>query len=956
MVMSKRAQPLFLTLLFVSGAVFIYLWLAGFGNTPQVFTDVVEELTSAEGSNKSAEQNMVYLLSITGASAVFLFYLFYNKTAEGRQQNPPARSMNLLGLIIFTAFCGSYLIYGVINPVLFSLSAMWVLLSICACAFPFSAMMSFVMLIYALCGLYRAYVYLGGSKDCSLGEILLASFAFTGILIYASYRAKKDLFLSALPFIQLFIPLSLLIYLSSGYISADGPVSLALPRRIILFVWLVLILFEIMAVLKVRDSFKKSPGADELISLGSLCCIMNFNSYSGMGQIISPDLHHPFENIIAFSQIFELGQAPFAEYIPVSGLYSVVQGAFLFIFGKGFYAYYNVCENLFYLAVAVLLMLFASKHVKSSHLMIIALMFPLLRYNRIALILPVMLLLSVPALIRKRSLWIKLWFLSSLVQGLYYPLFGAAVCIAFMPLLVYQIISYAKEDLKKDAGKPLFWPGWILTLLPALLCIPLLLGTLKHMLAMSSQTVFADGLSRFGQGVPDEFFAYMHSDGLRIFIYDLFSFLIPVSVIWVSVILTMKLGDVSFKDKKLKAGDPSAALICITPAVAMLISFSYTLVRMDVHDIYARSAGMIFACAVMFLIMVWRYRCSTVLRYLISAFSVFLTAAVLGISVCSIDSNEKLSAAYTVPEGYIQTADPSIPRLGNVFIRSDVYDKLCSRREKDAGLTDSESYIGLGDFGYYYLYGIKGGSVMEAMTIRGYNAAKETVDILRKNHTVVSGVDSFAYYYLYKWLLTSGEYSWSQQNRKFYPADESPEEVYTHNKAADIAAESRELGLTPSSWGLSMESLESLFTECSLSGVSSDGSQAVIDLGTAVCGEDADFLYIEFDNSTGIYDHMLSDHIFDMVYDDPSAFAAPLMRKDHNPGKYVTVTWADDDSTIHDMNCSFGQGKLLIPLGSGSGWLLNSHDRLIITSEYYGERTALDDIIKCRLLKLREVK
>ncbi|MBP5608438.1 MAG: hypothetical protein J6X66_09265 [Lachnospiraceae bacterium] len=954
--MSKRAQPLFLTLLFVSGAVFIYLWLAGFGNTPQVFTDVVEELTSAEGSNKSAEQNMVYLLSIIGASAVFLFYLFYNKTAGTGTQNPPARSMNLLGLIIFTAFCCSYLIYGVINPVLFALSAMWVLLCICSCAFPFSAMISFVMLIYAFCGLYRAYVYLGGSRDCNIGEILLASFAITGILIYASYRSKKDLFLSALPFIQLFIPLSLLIYLSSGYVSAEGPVNLAVPRRISLFVWLVIIFFMILSLLKLKNSFKKNLGADELISLGSICCIMNFNSYSGLGQIVSADLHHPFENIIAFSQIFELGQAPFAEYIPVSGLYSVLQGAFLFVFGKGFYAYYNVCENLFYLMIAVMIVFAASKLLKNSHLIIIALLFPLLRYNRIALILPIMLLLSIPALIKKRSLWIKLWFLSSLVQGLYYPLFGAAVCIAFMPMLLYQLINYAKEDLKKDIRKPLFWLGWIITLLPAVLCIPLLLGTLKHMLAMSSQTVFADGLSRFGQGVPDQFFAYIHSDGLRIFLYDLFSFLIPVSVIWVSVILAMKLGGVSFKDKKLRAEDPGAALLCITPAIAMLISFSYTLVRMDVYDVYSRSAGMIFASAVMFLVIAQRYRSSTVFKYLLSAFSVFLTAAVLGISVCGIDSSEKLTASYTVPEGYIQTADPSIPRLGNVFIRSDVYDKLCSRREKDAGLTGSESYLGLGEFGYFYLYNIKGGSVMEVMTIRGYNAAKETVDILRKNKTVVGVPDSFAYYYLYKWMLSSGEYSWSWQNRKFYPADKSPEEVYMINKTAYIAHESRELGLTPSSWGLSMDSLEGLFTECSFSGVSSDGSEAVIDLGTAVKGEDADFLYLEFDNSAGVYDHMLSDHIFDMVYDEPSAFAAPLMRKDHNPGKTVIISWVDDDGTSHDMNCSFGQGKLLIPLGSGSGWLLNSHGNISIRAGYYEEQTALETITKCRLLKLREVE
>ena len=222
---------------------------------------------------------------------------------------------------------------------------------------------------------------------------------------------------------------------------------------------------------------------------------------------------------------------------------------------------------------------------------------------------------------------------------------------------------------------------------------------------------------------------------------------------------------------------------------------------------------------------------------------------------------------------------------------------------------------------------------------------------------MVSGIDSFAYYYLYKWLLTSGEYEWSWQNRKFYPAASAPEEVYLHNKAAYIAPENRELGLTPSSWGLSMDSLESIFTATGIqSKLAYSPDHAELTLENAVSGEDADFLYLSFDNSNGTYDNILIDHIFDAVQEDPSAFAAALMKKDHNPGMTVMLSWIDDDSTLHDMNCSFGQGKLLIPLGSGSGWLLNSHDALNITAQYYGEAAELPAVADYRLLKLREVE
>ena len=58
---------------------------------------------------------------------------------------------------------------------------------------------------------------------------------------------------------------------------------------------------------------------------------MACNRFSGNGAIISTDLHHPMEDIIGYSQVFELGQQLFSEYIPVSGMYSLVHG-FLFEF------------------------------------------------------------------------------------------------------------------------------------------------------------------------------------------------------------------------------------------------------------------------------------------------------------------------------------------------------------------------------------------------------------------------------------------------------------------------------------------------------------------------------------------------------------------------------------------------------------------------------------------------
>lgn len=960
-VSGRDLQPLFLILLFAAGGLFVYLWLAHYGNTPQLFTDVVHELTSMEGSNKSAERTLIYLLAGGGALAVILFYLFHNGKHTMKQENSGSllRSARLPGLLLLVAVGSSFAVYGECDPVLFALAALWMLLQICGAAYALSAMLSFVVTLYAFCGLYRAAVFLGYRGDLSLKSVTLAAFLFTGLVLALSHGKKKDLFAGLIPILQPAVPLTLLIFLSSSYRMNGEELSIGVSRRIQLPVFALILGFLFLAVWKLVKSRRGSYRAEELISFGTLLCILNLNCYSGLGRIVSADLHHPFENIIGFSQIFELGQTPFSEYIPVSGLYSVLQGAFLFFFGNGEYAAYNVTENLFYLAVAALILWLASKHTDSGNLLFITLLFPILRYNRVALILPVFLLLAWPKLIERKNLWIKCWLLSSLVHGLYYPLYGAAVCIGFFPLLFWQIVTYARGGLKKDLKKPGFWLAWAACLLPVVLSVPLLLGTLKHMLAMSAQTVYADGLSRFGQSPPENFFAFLSSQGLRVLLYDLYSFLLPAAVVWVSLILAMKSGRIKLEKKRIRIGDPQAAALCASFGIAMFVAFSYTLVRMDIYSIYARSAGLIFAAAVLLLLLAERYFGSGVSRYVISAFAVFLLSAVLGEGVRSLDSDGKLSGSYEVPQGHILAADDSIPRLGSAFIEEETYGKLLKRYDGGRGLEADKSYLGLGYFGNFYLFNIPGGSVMEAVTIRGYGAAEETVENLRTEGTVVSQVDSLAYYYLHHWLLCSGEYAWSEEKGKFCPKPEgmTEEEALSANRKAALGEEERELWLTPSSWGLSMESLEGIFMELpvSLNAAGADG-ETELRFDRKLKGEDADFLYLALDDSGDSYHYILVDQIFNAVQPDPSKAAAALMKRVNNPDVRLWLSWTDDEGSEHSMKCDLGRGKLLLPLGSGSGWLLNSHDGLKITMEKDGEALPLPAIREMRLLKLREVE
>ena len=74
---------------------------------------------------------------------------------------------------------------------------------------------------------------------------------------------------------------------------------------------------------------------------------MIFNNYTGTGSIMSTDMHHPFENILMYTQVVELEQKLFSEYVPISGMYSIIHGIISHLFGNGQMSYYWLAFNIF---------------------------------------------------------------------------------------------------------------------------------------------------------------------------------------------------------------------------------------------------------------------------------------------------------------------------------------------------------------------------------------------------------------------------------------------------------------------------------------------------------------------------------------------------------------------------------------------------------------------------------
>ena len=967
MKINKRIQAFAILLLL--GAIAILIYSALTGNTNQKFTDIVIEYTAMDGSNKSAERSMFYLFSIAGA-LIYCFAFLKGKWGNTEDAAVKVQGINIILTGLLVSFITNLVIYKTVSWITLGAIILAGILFYKRKISSVNAMALFFLSIYGICGIYRGVVFVGADFSADIRFVALAALIISTVIVIIG--ADDSLVLKSTLIAQLFIPFTLLVYLASDYLYNGQIMSIHISSRVSLVIYAIILGFIVETVLKIRRNWRQPQSLDDVLSFGTVVSIMAFNRFSGSGSIISSDLHHPFENIIGYSQMFELGQKAFSEYIPISGMYSIVHGLFFKFFGRGFAGFYYLSANMFYLAIIFVIAFLLRRQLKAQWVLLISLVLLVTDYNRVALIVPIILLLTWPKLIEKKNLWLKAWFLTSFIHGLYYPVFGAAVCIGFAPLGIWQIVTYAKSgQLLRDVKTVKFWALWIVCFIPVILGSGLLIGTVKHMLAMGSQTIYADGIARFGQELPENFISYISNLPFRLAIYYLFSYLILISIIWLSVALFLNIGKVRLTKFKASISNPEIAFIAISIALMMLISFSYTVVRFDYYDIYSRSDGVIRACFVLLIILLARYIYKNNGNVLwVFAFAVFITAAVTGgqFSISGegylgLNADEKLEAKYTVPEGYVYVASTE-PRLGECFLEEDTYSYITRINDYLNTLGKDNTYLGIVDsFGLYYLCNTKGDSAMEILnTIKGYTAVEETVEIIRANDTIVGmNISPFRNYYFYHWLVTSGDYYFYNDARLFYPNDGSlsKEEVWQLYKdiSLNLSTEAEEVGDVAGSFGTSLESLMPVFTERDYEYQLDDNGESLeVDFAEEFDGNDADFMYIEFEGVADNFDYALYSYHDPVFYPNESSIAHSLMKKIYNDDMTVTVTWTSDTGEEFSMTCNMDEGKLLLPLGAARGWLLNNHSDVMISVSQNDEVIAMPEISDIKMLKLREVQ
>ncbi len=975
-------EKIFWSCLVAGGALFVWAWLSLFGNKDQVYNDIVIENLAKFGSNKTVEVQLLYILILAGCLACLLWHLYRARQeplSAVAPRNPISEPSGFYLCGVFVIPLAFYLSYGRPHQLVFVLLGLGLLALglIYGLYRPFLSKNLLLPLLclafsgfYGVLGCYRFYVFAGGERTFNI-TYALVPIALLAVLVLA-YRGDKAVLIGrAILVSQLALPGLYLYLLQDKYRQGAKTFIIQAPLPVQLFAIALVAASLLEALGRVRRYWQSTANLDSLIGLGGCAAIMSFNHFSGndryigYGCIMPWDMRHPYENIIGFQQIFQLGQTPFQEYIPISGLYSVVHGAFVEFFGQGLFANYSASTNVFSTIIVLITVLLLAQRLRRSYLLFIAVyLYTVTDYDRTIFVLPLLLLLSWPQLIDRKGLWLQSWLLSSFLHGLYYPLQGAAVGLAFLPLALWQAYTYVQSGQLGEASRKFsFYLGWALCLLPILAASPILLGEAKHTLALSSQTVLADGMARFGQILPDHFLPYMKAHPVvRITSWYLLSFLVPALFVWVSLHLSLEAGRLRLAGRGIRIERLREACTCLALVIMPPVAYTFSIIRLEPGHPYNRASVTLASGALMLIVLAYHYVEGKKLFYALCCFAFLipsLTSNLLGF----YRTAGKLSYFYRVPRDYLYVQDEAAPKFGRGFVRADVYRAFQKGRQRIQKLDKQLSYLGLFPaYGYYYLCDIRGAGTLEIdHSVKGYGAALETVGYMRANRAAIgTGYDPVMNYYFHNWLLTSGEYYFDEATQAFYYNDGQ----YAYDRALMMNKRSRPPSTNGSSWlayasslGASMDSLAGIFTspEVRLTRRKEEG-RVSYDLHPAIDGQEADFLYLEFaDPLHG--DRQVLDDVWKsrFIPQGEGPVYRYFTRKHYNYGKYVTVGWLDDEGKERSLRCAMGKGKLLLPLGSGSNWLLHKHSRLTVGVDERGRPVAVPAIKKAQLLRLRRL-
>ena len=927
----------------------------------EVYRDMILEHIALDGANKSGELVAVWISLFIGAFSIFIFKHFADNNSKFVLKEKENIKLDFIGIgiilipslfiLFFKQEINFYLVFaGVIYYISYFITDKNTLIS--------------KKILLLLVSLYLFSMSLKAVTDKIFKNMELIKtdmvFMLTVVLfIYVIFVLSKKNFSGIDEKILLFqipAPLSLLSFLTDKYL-LNGEIykinQLSSYRIII-----ILLIVFLLVLNAIQYKKRKSNG---LILFSSVIIIFILHYHSFPMNIHYGDFWHTGEETVPWHQIVNKKMKLFVEYNGTSGFYGLVPGFFQnVILDKTVLSFYPAM-SLTYISWSLIIG-FACYCLVGEYAMVLAFFIDIPKYDRPIPLLLALLILLFPKLIRKKIKWLQIYAIFSIYIFFYYPLNGAAFALGLFPFAITQIYYiFRKKMWKKEIKSVSFWILNVILIGSFVYLFNLIVGMIKNILLLSSQTKLADGIAVYNHSIYSPWFLkFLKSDNLKKYAWYIFIYLVIISVVlffWYTVYCYFQ----KYKKEKLFSKLDSPIFLILTSASIILpINYTFTLVRMDYKGEYARTTS-IMAIFIGFLLNILLYRYgkrlfSKNLRIifigLILGFVYLIQGNVIGYEV------KKIQKMYVIPEGftYIDGTDIGIPKLGRGFLKMDTLNSLKIIKENVGKMVISgERFWPSGKRELLYIFDTKIAVKIDSMKLtKSLKSSVENIKMLEKNPPVfITDVLDYESYYTYRWILDHGYVMYVDRGETFWIRPDAYERVFGNTTEAQRnmldTYPSQDIKKIPYSMGNSMKTLENIFSDRKKVNIndlkSSEYSQMekvkenefkisdkwdpffVINLPESIPGKNFDFIYMELNSNFPIKD--IKNLKIQMFWDS----------KEFSLSENRTVRF------------DYGNGKLLIPVGSHPAWLSSNITRLRIDIED-GKPGMEFEIKKLEFLKL----
>ncbi len=739
-------------------------------------------------------------------------------------------------------------------------------------------------------------------------------FSFALIFYFHFYGVFDKIFFAS----QLPLPLLLILYLKHSYRYQEQILQLHHPKSYIIFIAFFMLALYIGFFLQYYFFRKSDKSIKPFIAAASSISIFLYGSYIPAALIIPSDMHHYGEQMIPWQQIVSLGNSPYKDYAPVSGLFPMPTGGINQLFFGGKASTYGAAFVILFILFGTLTVCMISLHVNGKWTLLFAFLFHMPVYCRTWIILPVLLLLLLPSVIHNKRRFLYLYVFCGFLSGLYYPLFGLALIVAGMPYALVCFFSYLKDkEFLTEVKKKSFYVETLILLVPIILSIPLLIKMASHILTYSHQTLLADGLSLSSISVPQWFLPYLSSfKQIRSGAYYALRFLGCMLPVWLFLLLLLSF---YYQNKEKKPYKEPAFLGLSAGFLILPVCYTYTLVVMDetwVSRLFSRSSHIFLWIIGIFLpILLIRFGKQIFQKEasvaLLTAFSLsvpFLTFYQMGdYQFPALDGRTNAECAcvgeytanlspFPVSPSFVPISEEDaarFPALGYGFMESGVREQLYTYDERLEILHKADEdlkLLALDKLQMYYFLLNESALYSGKVSLAKSHEAAEAVIALLDEHTVAGNdLSPLNNYYIYRELIKRG-YVYDSIT-EFY----LPKTLYVSIYGEESYAAT---SLSDSPWAAPL-----YMSKCALSlGHNLENLSASVLIASDTPSE---FLYVEID-----------------IAALNTRFGGTL-----NEDTIMTISWEGKSCLLTDL----GDGVLLLPLASNADWATGGYDQVFIS-------------------------